>query len=372
MKYNIDPELKMVSKIKMPNYPKLLPIINAVCRGFLCRTDKKAVVKRYRMPGYLGAPLLVHVIEPKQTTKQQKSLPCLVLFHGGGFMLRASGIHYKIAKEYAVRMQCKVIHADYRLAPKYPFPIPAEDCFAAYQWTLSHAKQLGIDKENVFLGGDSAGGDLAAATVFMARDRNCPLPKGVLLVYPVLDRRMQTMSMRTFTDTPVWDAKLNRTMWQCYIGKETPAPVEYASPAEATDVSCFPPTYLEVAEFDCLHDEGAEFGKRLEKSGVAVELHEIKGGCHGYETAINSLVMKTCLDMRIAWMKKLVNKIKKTEKVNVGFLPRVQKVQSIRSTSDTDKSYSGFKRNETVSFNKARIQWKTAGYGWNDKTWRKS
>ena len=317
MKYTIDPELKLISKIKMPNIPKLLPLMNAVCRGFLCRSDAKVLVRRYRMRGYLGAPLMVHVIEPKLIKEKPKRLPCLVLFHGGGFMLRASGAHYKIAKEYAVRMQCKVIYVDYRKAPKHPFPIPVSDCFAAYQWTCSHAKQLGIDKENIFLGGDSAGGNLAAAVVFMAKDRLYHLPKGVLLVYPVLDRRMQTLSMQTFTDTPVWDAKLSKTMWQCYLGKAIPVPVEYASPAEAKEVSCFPPTYMEVAEFDCLHDEGIEFAEKLKKSGVAVELHEVKGGCHGYEMATNSLLVKSCLDMRIAWMKRMVKKTKKTEKITM-------------------------------------------------------
>ena len=84
MKYTIDPELNIISKIKMPNYPKMLPLMNMACRGFLCVSDKKVTVKRYRMPGYRGAPLVVHVIEPKQSEVVSKPLPCLVFFHGGG------------------------------------------------------------------------------------------------------------------------------------------------------------------------------------------------------------------------------------------------------------------------------------------------
>ena len=220
-------------------------------------------------------------------------------------MLRASGGHYKIAKEYAAKVPCKVVYADYRLAPEHPFPVPAEDCFATYRWVLAHAKKLGIDKNKVFLGGDSAGGNLAAAVTLMARDRKYRLPKGVLLIYPVTDRRMQTASMREFTDTPVWDARLTKMMWQCYLGEAEPSPVEYASPVEAKDFSEFPPTYMEVAEFDCLHDEGINLYEKIKATGAATELHEIKGGCHGYETAGNSLIVRACMDLRVAWIKRL-------------------------------------------------------------------
>ena len=134
MKYNIDPELELISKIKMPNNPKLLPFMNAACRAFLCKSDDKVTVKRYGMPGYGGASLVVHVIEPKNAEKKGKPLPGLVFFHGGGFMLRASGGHYKIAKMYAEKLPCKVIYVDYRLAPKHPFPIRKEGIFLRQEW----------------------------------------------------------------------------------------------------------------------------------------------------------------------------------------------------------------------------------------------
>jgi len=342
MKYNIDPELELISKIKMPNNPKLLPFMNMACRAFLCKSDDKVTVKRYGMPGYGGASLVVHVIEPKKAEKKGKPLPSLVFFHGGGFMLRASGGHYKIAKMYAEKLPCKVIYVDYRLAPKHPFPIPAEDCFAAYRWTLFHAERLGIDKKKIFIGGDSAGGNLAAAVTLMARDRKYPLPTGVLLIYPVTDRRMKTASMKNFTDTPVWDAKLNRTMWQCYLGENEPQPTEYASPAEAKSLKEFPPTYLEVAEFDCLHDEGAAFGDRLKKEGVSTEFHEIKGGCHGYETATGSLLVKACIDMRIAWMRRIC------KESGHGLYRRVKKVYRASANPYAGRMRHDYKRKEAA------------------------
>ena len=306
MKYNIDPELYGIAKIKMPGNPKLLPLMNLAVRSFKCKSDDKVAVKRARFCGYQGEVLSACVIEPKGKENSKEHMPCIVFFHGGGFMLKASGGHYKIAKEYATKVSCKVVYVDYRLAPEWTFPTPVEDCFATYQWVLRHAGKLGIDKNNIFLGGDSAGGNLAATVTLMARDRKLPMPKGVLLIYPVTDRRMNTTSMRNFTDTPVWDSKLSKMMWQCYLGDKEPLPVEYASPVEAKSLKEFPPTYMEVAEFDCLHDEGVNLYEKIKATGVSVELHEVKGGCHGYETATNSLIMRACMDCRVAWLKKLI------------------------------------------------------------------
>ena len=342
MKYDIDPELSFIAKIKMPRSVKLLPVMNAVCRRFRCKSDERVTVKRYGIPGDSGENVPVYVIEPKQAEREREPLPCLVFFHGGGFMLKASGGHYKIAKEYAYKLPCKVVYADYRLAPEHPFPTPAKDCFATYQWVLKYADKLGIDKNNIFLGGDSAGGNLATAVTLMARDKKLSLPKGVLLIYPVTDRRMMTASMQNFIDTPVWDAKLNQMMWQCYLGGQEPYPVEYASLAEAKTLKNFPPTYMEVAEFDCLHDEGIDLYEKIKATGVATELHEVRGGCHGYETATNSLLVQTCMDLRIAWMKKLL-------KENYhGIYRRIKKTHRSSADSDAGRVRHGFKRKKTV------------------------
>lgn len=372
MKYNIDPELSFISKFKMPNNPKLLPLMNAVCRSFRCKSDDKVTVKKAKLRGYDGAELSAYVIEPKQIEDTTKLLPCLIFFHGGGFMLRASGGHYKLAKKYAYQLPCKVIYVDYRLAPKHPFPIPAKDCFAAYRWALAHAKRLGIDKENIFLGGDSAGGNLAASVTLMARDRKLPLPKGVLLIYPVTDRRMQTTSMQEFTDTPVWDAKLNRMMWQCYLGDKEPQPVEYASPAEAKSLKNFPPTYMEVAEFDCLHDEGVVFCEKLKKAGVATELHEIRGGCHGYETATNSLIVRACMELRVVWMKRLLNENKKnTGEIGYGLHHGFKKAHRTSANSDAGRVCYGYKRKEAAASAKKSRQRMLGVSRWGSRTWGK-
>lgn len=296
MSYPLHEELKLLEKQKMPANPKLLPIMNMVMNIFKCKSDDKVTVTKRKTPGYEGAMLTTYVIEPKEI---REPLPCLVFFHGGGFMLKASGAHYQLAKEYAFRTPCKVIYVDYRLAPKYQFPIPVEDCFATYKWTLEHAEELKIDKNRIAIGGDSAGGNLSAAVTLMIRDRGLQLPCFEMLIYPVTDRRMITQSMSEYVDTPVWDAKLSKIMWECYLGKQQLEHEEYASPVEALSFEGFPSTYIEVAEFDSLRDEGILLHDKLKQAGISVELHEIKNACHGFETAIDSSVTKTAMERRI-------------------------------------------------------------------------
>lgn len=299
--YPIHKDLKSVSKITPPLYKPLLPVVSAGMKVmFPCKSDAKIAVKKYKVPGYEGVEIPVYVMEPKK--HKNEKLPCLVLFHGGGFVFRASKAHYQIAKEYAWRVPCKVVYADYRLLPKHRFPVAVEDCFATYQWTLAQAEKLRIDSERIYIGGDSAGGNLAIAVTLMARDRNLPLPKKEVLIYPVTDRRMLTESMKKYVDTPVWNALLTAKMWKWYLGNGEPAHIEYASPMEAETLKNFPATYMEVAEYDCLRDEGIEFANRLKEECVQVELHEVKQACHGFETETKSSLSKAAMKRRIQFL----------------------------------------------------------------------
>lgn len=319
MKYDIDKELEPFTKVKIPLQPKLLPLMNKVAGKMPCHSDEQIEVRRVKVPGYEGVELPTLIVEPKNS---ERLLPCMIVFHGGGFMLRASAPHYQLLKEYAAAVPCRVIYTDYRLAPEYPFPIPAEDCYAVYQWVLNHTKGLKIDPERIVVSGDSAGGNLAAAVTLMARDRGIAMPAGDILIYPVADRRMITDSMRKFTDTPMWDARLSKMMWECYLGEEFlnistvffsekgKGGIEYASLVEEENFAGFPPTYMEVAEFDCLHDEGVALLERIKQTGVSVELHEIKNACHGYETAVNSLITRACMKSRLEWLDRLLKNIK--------------------------------------------------------------
>ena len=303
MKYEIDSELKNIARLKLPETLRAFPIMNRFLALSTCRSDRDVRVRSCRTPGYDGAELKTLVIEPAHT---EENLPCMVFFHGGGFMLRASGAHYGIAKEYAKRLPCKVVYTDYRLAPKFQFPVPAEDCYQTYVWALEHAAMLGIDPNKIVIAGDSAGGNLALAVTLMARNRGIRIPDGAMLIYPATDRRMTTESMKKYVDTPVWNANLSRIMWKAYLGDQRQGKIEYASPLEAESFAHFPPTYIEVAQYDALHDEGIALYVRLKEQGIRCELHEVPGACHGFETARKSNMMRTCMDRRITWLKDLL------------------------------------------------------------------
>lgn len=304
MKYPLDQELKSLASQKPPANLKIYPIMNVIMKIFKCKSDEKVNVTAHEISGYQGAKLTTLVIEPAHANQP---LPCLVFFHGGGFLIKASGGHYQLAKEYAEKLPCKVVYVDYRLAPKHPFPIPAEDCFSTYKWVLENAKQLGINADKIMLGGDSAGGNLATAVTLMARDRGLQMPSALLLIYPVTDRRMITESMKKYTDSPMWDANLSKMMWDAYLGEQTPEHIEYASPIEAASFESFPPTYIEVAEFDSLHDEGVSLYERLKAEGITTELHEIKNACHGFETVVDCTITRTSMERRIHWLQNSIN-----------------------------------------------------------------
>lgn len=262
--------------------------------------DDEVHVTREIIEGYDGGEVEVLVFDPYGILEPA---PCLVYYHGGGFFFGAAGYHYKLAKAYALQTPCKVVFVQYRLAPKHPFPIPPEDCYRGYLWLLENAEKLGIDKAKIAVGGDSAGGALAAAVAQMARDRNVPKPLFQLLVYPVTDRRMQSDSSRRFTDTPMWNSELSVKMWAGYIADEHAADIAYAAPIEAKTFADLPDAYIETAEFDCLHDDGIGYAEKLHAAGTAVELNETKGTMHGFDIVERAPTTKAAVAVRVRYMR---------------------------------------------------------------------
>ena len=302
MKYDIDNELKSISAYSGSVVGRLYPMLNAAYRMQKCRSDDSVNVKEYKIEGFGGKNIQALVIEPKE---YRENLPCILFFHGGGFLMSASSAHYQIAKWYAKRANCKVVMPDYRLMPKYRYPVAIEDCYNSYLWVKENADRLDIDKDRIIVTGDSAGGNIAAALVVMLKDRDRSLPKGAMLIYPVLDKRMVTGSMERFTDTPIWDSHCSKMFWDMYLENTDEEEKRYASISEIDKLDYFPETFIEVAEFDCLHDEGVEFSKRLKAQNVSVQLYEVERACHGYESVFNSLIVKNCMDRRIEWIGKI-------------------------------------------------------------------
>jgi acetyl esterase/lipase len=302
-KYNIHSNFNKYENTKLPLSPLLLPLINALMASSVKRVKPAAglSVQKRRVPGYHNGMVELSIYEPKDIGT---GAPCLIYLHGGAFVLKAAPYHKNLVCEYALQTPCKVVFVDYRLAPKYAFPVGVEDCYAAFEWVAKNAMALGIDSNRIAIGGDSAGAALAAAVSLMARDRKASGICFQMLIYPVTDARQTTESIRDYVDTPMWNSKLNEKMWKLYLRKGTPISREYASPMEATSLENMPDSYVEVSEFDCLRDEGIDFAQALKRNGVQVELYRTKGTVHGYDIAEKSEIVHESVAKRIDALKR--------------------------------------------------------------------
>lgn len=311
-KYPIHKDFSFFTHLYPPINRLTLPVMNFFLRLLPkgIKSDDTVSVRKVKIPTN-RKHISAHLFEPAKATE---NAPCLVYFHGGGFVLQAAPYHYALVRKYAELTPCKVLLVHYRLAPKHPFPIPVGNCYTALEWLFANSEKLGVDKNRVVVGGDSAGGNLAACVCLMAKDRQTTPPCGQMLVYPVIDRRLETASMKEFADTPMWNSKLNKRMWRYYLKNTTDVSIRYASPIEAETLQNLPPAYIETAEFDCLRDEGINYAAALEKANVCVTLRQTKGTMHGYDIVLKSSIVKESIDRRVEFLQNCFNNGKKGEK----------------------------------------------------------
>lgn len=154
------------------------------------------------------------------------------------------------------------------------------DCYAALLWLVGAAGELGVDRDRLAVLGQSAGGGLAAAVALFSRDHQGPSLRLQFLNQPMLDDRASTHSMKTFHDTPVWDATNAQLCWHHYLGDDGGEISPYAAPARATDLHDLAPAYIAAMEYDPLRDEAIRYAQALLESGVNVELHCYAGTFH--------------------------------------------------------------------------------------------
>ena len=300
MRYEISRDFKYIRLMTFPIVKPLAHIAEYILGALLKinHSDDNVNVTRHTIDVENGS-IKALFYEPK---KCENTSPAVIYYHGGGFVYKAAPYHYKLVKEYCVKTPCKVLMVDYRLSTKNSFPVPVNDCCSALKWLVENAESLGIDKSKIVIAGDSAGGNLAAAVTLTARDNKLIVPCGQMLIYPVIDRRMKTQSMNKYTDTPIWNSRLSKKMWELYLPDSNVENIEYASPIEAPDLSGLPNTYIETAEFDCLHDEGMEYAKALKAAGNTVFLNETKNTIHGFDMASKSKIVIDSIEKRIKFL----------------------------------------------------------------------
>lgn len=245
-------------------------------------------------------PMKVLVLEPENCREE---MPLLIDVHGGAFAYPVAHSQIFLASLYCLKAGCKVFMPDYPLAPQAIYPTALHVLMAFYRYVFDHQKQLGIEPGKIALAGDSAGGNLAALMTLHAQKEGLPLPCGLMLIYPALDATMSTESMKKYRIAPIWDGKNNQKLWNFYC--PNPSLRKEASPLLWPIHTPFPATYVETTEFDCLHDEGVLFARKLKEAGIPVELNDTKGTYHGYDIHDHSSIALYNTAKRIRFLRRI-------------------------------------------------------------------
>ncbi|WP_052665878.1 alpha/beta hydrolase [Nitriliruptor alkaliphilus] len=217
------------------------------------------------------------------TRKDPLTGPAVVYIHGGGMICGTLDTHDGLVRHYVQLTGVPFLAVGYRLAPEFPGTIPAQDAFAAVQWMVDHAVELGVDPGRIALMGDSGGGGVGAGAAILARDNGVHLSKQIL-IYPMLDDRNTTPDP-LMAPTATWTYDNNYTGWTALLGDDLGGPdvSPLAAPARLSDFRGLAPSYVEVAELDIFRDESIAYAQQLLRAGVSCELHVHPGGPHVHD-----------------------------------------------------------------------------------------
>jgi acetyl esterase len=302
---HIHPELQSIKAFKLPMNRWVL----AVMQNFLSavnalhRRKFKPFITRVTIPSSDGYAVPALIIRPE---KLRSPAPALIYYHGGAFVMKPAPQHFENALHYAREADCLVIFVEYRLAPQNPFPAGFNDCYAALRWTIANAEKLAVDRDRLVVGGDSAGGGLAAGVVQRALQEDKVRVRAQLLIYPCVDLICTRPSMAAYANVPPFKELSAMELAGAYLGRPAAEGMpRYASPIY-DDVAQLPPTYVETPEFDPLHDQANAYAQSLIGKGVDVELNEVTGGVHGFDLlAANAKPSLDAMQRRIQFLRRV-------------------------------------------------------------------
>ncbi|HWQ39631.1 MAG TPA: alpha/beta hydrolase [Burkholderiales bacterium] len=284
----LDPQaqrvIDLVRKANAPEFWQLTP--DQAREQYRLRVDKLKVredihrTEDRRIPGP-GSHLPIRIYTPRELKAGEK-LPVLVWYHGGGFVIGDLETHDSACRMLANRAECIVVAVDYRLAPEFKFPAAVEDSEAALKWIALHAVEFGGDAQRIAVGGDSAGGNLAAVVAILARNAGHPKLAFQLLVYPAVAPEPETDSHHRFAEGYLLTRRTITWFYRHYLRSPKDANDFRYAPLVADDLSDLPPAFVLVAGYDPLRDEGVEYAKRLIAAGNRVRLTSYEGMIHGF------------------------------------------------------------------------------------------
>jgi acetyl esterase len=285
---NLDPQIATLIETLDSGFPPVHTLTGAQARAtirsrFVPPTAPKPVaeIRNETIPGP-ASDIPVRIYRPHGGADND-GLPVLVYAHGGGFVFCDLDSHDGLCRDFANRLPAVVVSVAYRLAPEHPWPAAADDLYAATQWAARNASGLGGDPDRIVIGGDSAGGNLAAVTALMARDRGDPALAAQFLLYPVIAADFDTESYRLFSRGYYNPKPALQWYWDQYVPSSTDRAHPYATPVNA-ELDRLPPAVIVIAGHDPLRDEGLAYADALEGAGVPIVRAQFDGGIHGFMT----------------------------------------------------------------------------------------
>ncbi len=227
------------------------------------------------------APITLRIYRPSE----EQNLPVMVFFHGGGWVIGNVDSHDYMLRTFTNEAKCVVVSVDYSLAPEFKFPVPVEDCYLATQWVAKHAEELGVDSERLAIGGDSAGGNLAAVVAYLSVQRGGAPIHSQYLFYPSTGFVL-TESYEQFGNGFGLDHSTMTWFTECYINDERDTQNPLAAPLLIPDeeTAQLAPAYIVTAENDPLRDGGEQFAEKLKTAGVEASYMCYPGMIHGFMT----------------------------------------------------------------------------------------
>lgn len=234
--------------------------------------------------------------------------PIVLYLHGGGWVVGGLEMNDSLCRRLVSLSGAVVVSLDYRLAPEHPYPAALDDCVDALAWVRENAPTLGGDQDSVSVAGTSAGGNLAAGLALLVRDRGLPPLAAQVLLYPVLDHRMDTYSYAAYGANYYLEAHQMRWYWRQYVGADLADVPGYAAPATVADLRRLAPALIVSAEYDPLRDEAEDYGSRLAAAGVPTRMIRVDGQLHGFLSfvgvmaAVDAAVVTIVEAMKQLWV----------------------------------------------------------------------
>ena len=245
----------------------------------------------------------LRVFKPVST----KTRGAMLYIHGGGMIIGSPEIDDALLSRIATELNIVIVSPDYRLAPENPYPAAIDDCNEAWHWMLSNAAKYEIDTKRMAIGGESAGGGLAAGSVLRIHDEGGTQPIAQWLFCPMLDDRTALDRSLDDDDHFVWNNKLNLAGWSSYLGSQigTDEVSAYAAPSRREDLKGLPAAWMGVGDIELFYQEDRKYAERLKAAGVPCELDVVSGGPHSFQgVAPDAQISKEYLARSIGWLAK--------------------------------------------------------------------